>query len=228
MTLIGYWPLDETSGTTANDYSGNRNNGSVNGAGPGDTGTGSGILNQSAYRFEGADDYVTMPRSAKGFPKSYSIWFYPEDGSGYPAIIRDDYHSNDAYSGISMQYNAPDTWTIQIGDGGGTGSSHRRSHNGGNLTLGKWNNLVAIVRSVDNVELYKNGADDYNGVSGSAGSVNYIGSKNVIGYRPAGNYYIPGKISEARIYDHVLTKQEINYLYSVGKRGLHVSDKRTL
>ena len=228
LTLIGYWPLDETSGTTAKDYSVNSNDGTINGAGPVDTGTASGVLSSSAYTFDGSDDYVTMPRSAEGFPKSYSVWFNPNNGSGYPAVLRDDYHTQNAYSGISIQYNAPDTWTLQIGSGGGTGSENRISHKGGSLASGEWHHLVAVARGVNDVDLYKNGENDYTGNSGSGSSVQYLGSKNVLGFRPAGSYYVPGKISEARIYSHALTKSEIQYLHSVGKRGLHTSDRRSL
>ncbi|WP_414837350.1 LamG domain-containing protein [Candidatus Nanosalina sp. VS9-1] len=228
MVLVGYWPLNETSGTTAYDVR-NGNDGTVNGAGPDGTGTSSGLLNSSAYSFDGTDDYVTMPRSREGFPKSYSVWFNPGDGSGYPAVLRDDYHTQDAYSGISIQYNAPDTWALQIGDGSGSGSSHRKSHKGGDLTLGNWHHLVAVARGVNDVELYKNGVNDYKGVSGSGSSVQYIGSKNVMGFRPAGSYYTPGKIQHVRIYDHALTPQEVQYMYSVGKnRGLHISSEKTL
>ena len=54
MTLIGYWPLNENSGK-AYDRSGNGNHGSLNGAvTQGETG----LLGNTAYDFDGNDDYI--------------------------------------------------------------------------------------------------------------------------------------------------------------------------
>lgn len=33
-----------------------------------------------------------------------------------------------------------------------------------------------------------------------------------------------GKIQEVRVYNHALTSQEVQYLYSVSERGLYTSD----
>jgi|GEM_PF-2372193 len=55
MVLVGYWPLDEGSRSTAMDYSGNGNDGDLNGSiAQGQIG----ILNNTSYRFDGTDGYV--------------------------------------------------------------------------------------------------------------------------------------------------------------------------
>lgn len=53
-----YWPFDEDSGTTANDVSGNSEDGTITGAGPAATGTVTGPFGNTAYSFDGTDDQV--------------------------------------------------------------------------------------------------------------------------------------------------------------------------
>lgn len=57
------YALHEDSGTTANDLSGNGNNGSVNGATLGVNG----VLGTTGYSFDGTDDYVGIPDGAFNF-----------------------------------------------------------------------------------------------------------------------------------------------------------------
>jgi hypothetical protein len=70
--LVGYWPFNETSGTVANDLSGNGNNGTlVNGT----------LVNQAgkvgtAFKFDGTNDYVTLTYN-NSTSQSYSFWIYP-------------------------------------------------------------------------------------------------------------------------------------------------------
>lgn len=58
--LIAYWPMHEDSGSTMNDVSGNNHDGSITGA---TVGAG-GLLGNTAYSFDGTDDWVSVPDSA--------------------------------------------------------------------------------------------------------------------------------------------------------------------
>ena len=65
MTLKAYWPLDESSGTTANDYSRNGNDGSINGANPNG---GNGFLGRPSMSFNrnNNDEVDTGIRTVSG------------------------------------------------------------------------------------------------------------------------------------------------------------------
>ncbi len=70
--LVGYWPLDDTSETTASDESGNNNDGTLNG----------GVLvNQTgkvgqAMSFDGSDDYISLEGDpfTNSSAVSFSVW----------------------------------------------------------------------------------------------------------------------------------------------------------
>ncbi len=51
---VAYWPMDENTGTTTYDQSGNGNNGTINGA------TWTTGINGSALSFDGTDDYINL------------------------------------------------------------------------------------------------------------------------------------------------------------------------
>lgn len=73
--LVGYWPLNEPSGTTANDLFGS-NDGTTSGATPGATGI---VTNtgDTAYSFDGTDDVVTIGTHAEFDTDHVSVecWF---------------------------------------------------------------------------------------------------------------------------------------------------------
>src|SRR5262249_19987394 len=73
---IGYWTLDETNGTTANDSSGNGNNGSVNGAAWSSSGKVNGCLS-----FTGTGNYVQVLNTVSN-DLSVSFWVKTTQAGG--------------------------------------------------------------------------------------------------------------------------------------------------
>lgn len=67
---IAYWPLDEDSGTTANDVTGNGKDATINGPTLGD----SGVLGNTAYTWDGVDDYVDANESGTGYYDTSAAW----------------------------------------------------------------------------------------------------------------------------------------------------------
>jgi hypothetical protein len=115
--------------------------------------TSSSAVGNYAYSFNGSD-YVRFDNPYEGFPKTLCAWINTTDSDGYPAIIRDDYHTQDSYSGISLQYNGS-SWSLQIGDGGSRASTNRRSHKSAtDVSDGKWHLLVATADGIDDVDIY--------------------------------------------------------------------------
>lgn len=79
--LVGYWKLDETSGTTAADSSGSGNNGTWNASGVSPTASVPGPITFSdpeALTLDGSSGYVTLGVTnlpANNAPQSVSLWF---------------------------------------------------------------------------------------------------------------------------------------------------------
>src|SRR3989338_10242546 len=80
---VAYWALDEGTGTTANDSSGNEYNGTISVA-SWTTGKSNGAL-----LFDGSNDFVEVSSTLgiTGYPFSYSLWFKTTTTTGLHAAI---------------------------------------------------------------------------------------------------------------------------------------------
>ena len=77
--LVGYWKLDDTSGTRAVDSSGYGNSGSLlNGPTISSTVAPTNFTNKRSLSFDGTDDcgYIKFRVNSNYWPQ-YSLWFYP-------------------------------------------------------------------------------------------------------------------------------------------------------
>ena len=84
QNLVGFWDLDEASGSAVNDSSGNNNTGSATGTTiiPGVVG--------NARRFNGSTDFISVPNnpSFSGMTDlTLSVWVKPEDFNIYDTLI---------------------------------------------------------------------------------------------------------------------------------------------
>lgn len=102
--LVGYWPFEETSGTTTVDLSGSGNNGIlVDGV----------LVNQSgkigkALKFDGVDDYVLINDSTLPLGNSsrtISVWFKQSDVSNRGALVY--YGEYTDYQQMDMELGYP-------------------------------------------------------------------------------------------------------------------------
>jgi len=77
--LVLFCPMNEDSGATINDVSGNGNNGSMNGSTP----NADGLLDTSAISMDGSDDWNdwTGLQVSADDDYTYSVWMYDESGS---------------------------------------------------------------------------------------------------------------------------------------------------
>ncbi|WP_414838186.1 LamG domain-containing protein [Candidatus Nanosalina sp. VS9-1] len=219
MVLKAYWPLDETSGSTAYDAR-NSNNGSLNG---GVTQNVSGLFGSGAYSFDGTDDYVDAGSNSDIEPSTVSIsaWIKTSGGHGgtYPRYAGNNW----SFAGYNIQPSSGSV-AMEIGDGS---SSNTLSASTG-IEDGSWHQVTATYRGTDNSwAIYVDAVQENSGTSSY--SLAYGGNPFIIGANPSkSDGFANADICNIRIYDHVLTEQEVSYLYSVGQRGLHTSDIRTL
>jgi hypothetical protein len=225
MTLIGYWPLNEDSGNTAYDASGNGNNGSLSGSiNQGTPGT----LGTTAYSFDGSDDAVTVTDSPElnlTDSLTISMWINPNNlsaqrenpihkayGGEFSLVLEDTAGTMNTYFGSAGENSSPyanNRWTDVASDN-------------------TWTHLCWVRdNDAQEVRLYKNGTNwsknktntEWETTSASNNDMQ-IGS----GYTNT----FDGSISEVRLYNRALTPSEIQYLYEVSQRGRYVSSKKKI
>lgn len=218
MVLKAYWPLDEASGSTAYDVRGN-NNGTLNG---GVTQGANGILGETAYSFDGSDDYVSVNFDIPIDSFSFAFWFSPPEnwsaGTG-----REDF-----YYGSSNTSARPHITFDRAGNGkiGLFVTLDGTSYDDVKTSTSNWDKdtwyLISFTWDGTEFKIFVDGKLE--------NTIEHSGThKNQSGFNLAsadGDKI--GKLQHFRIYNHALTQQEIQYLYQVGSRGLHTSDRRTL
>lgn len=222
-SLVGYWPLQEDSGSTAYDFSGNNNDGTYNGPTLGQTG----LLGTTAPSFDGTDDTVTVPDDAVISaldPITVGFWFNP---------------STDLSGGSANNWNfiRKDTEWVVDNDGSlGDGSAIAMGIYGDRLTTSKsswfsgtWYQIYFVLDSANGrFEVFVDGTSDNSKTPGD--NTNTDSSNDVyIGERQDGTYSYPGRIADIRLHDTALSASEIQTLYDVvATQGAWESTTKTL
>jgi hypothetical protein len=216
--LVGYWPLNEGSGTIAIDQSGNNNNGTWSGkpSSPNSTYYGAGKIGNYAGWFDGTDNYINVPSQSSLMPTgafTVSAW------------IKASYATT-TYFGLVTKYAASGCGTGSCGYDLGSYSNHLatfnvRSGSNGNssdayssgvIDNGAWH-FVAGVFTGSQVLTYSDG------VAGTSVSWSYPSASSSapfnIGSRAGRSF--GGLIDDARIYNRALSQAEIQAIYNAQK-----------
>lgn len=220
MTLIGYWPLTESNGSTAYDYSGNENHASITDGGDSTVPGGTGILGQSAYSFDGSNDSVEYLNDIITGPTDFSIslWVYPTATNGRE-IFRS--HSGD-WQDISIRYGTNDQNKIFVMFADNSTDSKTSTTSSSSISTNEWSHIaVSFNQDNDKVILYINGVEE--------GALTEAWDSNVnmyLGQDHNNNRHFSGKMMDVRIYNRVLSRSEIQYLYNVSNRGSIVTETK--
>lgn len=200
--LVLYYPFHEDSGSTAYDFSGGGNDGTISGVELGQTG----LLGTTAYSFDGVDDTVEFPTLGSTFNGSYTVsfWLYNQSNGV------NDYQ----IFAPRAQYDSGRVW----GDDSGNHYIAHSVYDGSTehrLTTTQdfdtWAHIVALWDSSAGMELWRNATlDDSNTFTGSPAT---LSGTNLIG-EAFGNYY-GGRVADVRAYDRALSSSEIQTLYDV-------------
>jgi hypothetical protein len=193
---LGYWRLNETSGTVAVDSSGNGRDGTYNG---GVTLAAAGALAEGnvAAAFDGTNDYVQLPGSWGGLPAmTFEAWVNTNVVTGgLQAIV-----SADTIAAGHFQLN------------GGSGFYYSSSA-GAFVTspaegpTGSWRHVVLVGES-GNTRVYENGV--LLGTADTTVFANITSSSNMrIGSGYLGGRFFNGRIDEVAIYGTALSGQQV-------------------
>jgi hypothetical protein len=212
QNLHTWFRMDEATGTTASDSSGNSRNGSlVNGVSPDYTGK-----VQAAKKFDGIAGYIQAQNSADDFSTNgltVALWAYPVDNlENWARFI--DYAVGAFSDNILFARNAtsPDL-TFEVYNGVTSGGKVTAT---GVIALKQWQHFAATMDSSGNVTLYKNGVAVANGVTYVPNAVartnNFLGRSNMGGLD---GYYF-GKMDDLRLYTRALDPAAIAALAAGG------------
>ena len=189
------------SGTTWSDLTTNNNDGTISGAGFLSS------TNSGVFDFDGSNDKVTFSNSLNPSTKAFEVWLNPDTFSS-------------------------DQWAFQQGNGQGI-ENYLRVYSGGvqirmgNQTLthsytttGKWIHVVGTQKASSGFEFYFNGklvqetTSSLQTLTTNGTDKFYLGAR----YNSGDTGFFNGKIAQVRVYDKVLTADQIikNYRATQG------------
>ncbi|MCJ7450142.1 MAG: LamG domain-containing protein [Candidatus Nanohaloarchaeota archaeon QJJ-9] len=196
---VGWWSMDEGTGTTAYDISGNNNDGTINGAIWTDG------MYGNALSFDGSDDYTDLPSLLPNpSPKTVSLWLNPDTVSSSQRVIALRGSASFLPFWIAENSNGYiSTWQ--------NGNYHSDLTT---ISADTWTHLTA-VEDGSTFTIYKN-SQEVASFSSSPSTGSYYDSlgNDQGGMGDGWADYFNGKIDEVRIYDRALSESEIGQLYN--------------
>ena len=229
--MVAWWPLDETSGTTANDLAGVNNQGThVNGPTP-TPGKVAGAL-----RFDGVDDHVRVPDHAEldVGTGNFTLDAWVRTTASQGVVVFVDKRSGPTPLGYSL-FLANGRLGFQMANGVGSSTCTSAPTSGvacvnyvapttsPNVADGQWHHVAAVVdraNTTTGVRLYVDGVQVFSGapLSGNLDNTSdlYMGVRT-----PAqgGGGFLRGDLDEVELIKRALTLQEIQALFQAGSAG---------
>jgi len=207
-SVVGYWSMDNISGTTLIDETG-VNNGTIYGATQVDGKLG------KALSFDGVDDYVNCGNNVAGnSDMTISFWVKPNKSQAGGLIyktadyiaVREDYHIFWWTGASGIQIGFSDGSSLIYNDFGGSGI----------IIINEWQ-LITVVKTGTKVDVYRNSvfsssANNYPVNVQNTATPLIIGKESTSFQRK-----FKGSIDEVMIFNRALSQEEISYLYNSGK-----------
>jgi PKD repeat protein len=211
--LVGHWTFDDESGTDAVDATGNGYDGQVTNPNWTSNGAIDGALVLDGTCAVNAS-YLANPLAAISNTFSIAFWCY---GDASQPVAQNAFGG---YVGGSRQLNCHFPWsgTTIYYDANASGLARNRvqfNANDPTLLYGKWNHWVFTKDAVaGTMAVYVNGSSTP--IASGSGLTNHmagITSFTIGGATTSDNLYT-GMLDDFRLYDHVLSTNEISDLYS--------------
>jgi hypothetical protein len=222
--LVGHWNFEEGAGQTVYDKSGNDHNGtlgansSIGSDDPvfvaghdsiGDNGTG--------LKFDGVNDYVDAGSTGNLSAISISAWVYYDGLNTIWKGIVDQCRGFSSSGGFSLSVgdgSNPNKVILMLADGSAP-SPHFTTTD--DLPLNQWVHIIAVwdgTTSAGSMKIYFNSVRQ-SGTDGNFGT--NLAAATLSTHIGGSNATFPGSIDEVRLYDRVLSEDEILMLYNQKK-----------
>jgi prepilin-type N-terminal cleavage/methylation domain-containing protein len=213
--LVGYWPMDEGSGSSTIDASGNGNGGTWNGTTTNGSYYTGGKVGPSAGVFNGSNDYVNVPDNASldfsgTQPFTISAWVYQAVTTSYAPVITKGNSGGSPYNYalITNSTNPQARFNIYNGSAHGPNASGMETLNAWHLWTGTFDGAT--------MTLYVDGV--LSGTPLNISSTLPISNTNALQMgRNASAQAWNGDIDDVRIYNRALSAAEIAALYNAEK-----------
>jgi len=212
--LVGWWKMDEGTGTTTADSSGGGNTGTLVAA---PTWTTGGKIND-ALTFNGTSQYVSVPDVASlrlSSAWTASAWVkvsaLPASGAVAKILTRDDGAGNSSYA-LSLDNGdicSSAAWLVSFDDAGGT--IHPVCYLT-TITTGAWYHLVGTWDGTT-LTMYVNGVPTAANVPGALPTSNTGGALEIAN-EYTNTWYFNGTVDDVRVYNRTLSASEVRDLYN--------------
>jgi hypothetical protein len=196
--IVRYWPLDDTSGSVADDRTNNADGAYV---GSSVTFGAAGVLREQDGVATSGTGEITLPVSGLTGAGTIFGWYHVEAGST-------GYFFRDSSTGIWYNPNSPE---IRLGGASAvtiTGASRER--------LGSGRKFVAFVMTGSQVDLYIDG--DFVQTFTSTADLSSLTSPLHVGRNGTVAQYVPGRYAGWGVASRALTATEIEDLYEAGRQ----------
>jgi Concanavalin A-like lectin/glucanases superfamily/CARDB/Matrixin len=188
---IGYWGLDETTGTTITDSSLGNHNGTYLGANSITNGNSLGI------KFDGASA-VDIPLNSPETNYTYELWFKTTEPNVGISFVNDGGGSRDRHIWLNNGNIGNLLWSYEVIESSGK-----------NYADDRWHYLAVTVQSGVGQKVY---VDSELVASGNKGESNFSWDSHLTIGRADSNYF-KGSIDEVALYGNVLSQIQIREHY---------------
>ncbi len=215
--LVGHWPLDETSGTVANDLSGNGNTGTFENLDPA-TGTAHGAID-SAISFNGTDQRIHIGDvELSNSAITVSVWYKTPSTTGKTDSIIGKYHASSSKRAYRLSHSNSEVFSFLVSHNGlakWQGSGNMVQTMSATTTVpNTWYHVVGTFDGAGNGKIFVNGVEDGSATDAAVTSIYDVSTPIYIGYsESAGDQYGEGLIDDVRVYNRALSPEEIALMY---------------
>jgi len=196
--LMCWWKLDETSGTTALDWSGHGHHGTFQGDPLWVDGYDGGAL-----EFDGVDDYVEIPYTTDPTTYTITVWVKPARTGPANIVVRTSPSGPTVHWSHQLRIDSSGAFEHYAWDG-----SECRVMGTTAVKADTWYSVAAVATDNGRMRLYVNGQEE--GIATNVGALWADGDRFLVGSNSGhGMGWFEGLIDDIRIYDYVLSQAEI-------------------
>lgn len=209
-SLLGYWGFDQIGTTTVYDSSGNGNNGTMySSSTPKDLITNTGCISGACLSLNGIDEYATVNDLDPGQGFSGIVWVKFNNVDSQQIILGQNASSPYEYQlqmqGIGNSYK----FRIRVDSNLGYDTTDSTTQASANLWY-----FIAWTYNDTKLKIYVNGIDETNVINDTA-TGQIVDNNTETGIGAENNLNLPtnGYIDDVRIYNRVLSANEIKEIY---------------